>query len=141
MTLKLLFGAVAVAMLAAGAVAIAADDDEEPPISDKVKKRLAAFERTGETVSCLGLRHIKDIKPLDDYRFLVKASDEYYLNMVSGRCTRAADAFTHLEYSTSLSQLCRNEIINVIDTSHGFFVGGCGLGDFERLEKKEADAE
>lgn len=110
---------------------------ENAPMTDEVKAKLATFDRTGETLSCLGLRQISEIKPLDDYRFLVRVGNDYYLNTVSGRCSRAADGFTHLEYSTSLSHLCRNEIINVVDNSQGFQVGACGLGGFERLKSKE----
>ncbi len=140
MTRNKLLGFVLLAGFVATAPSAAIEKGDEPPISDKVKEKLAAFERTGETVSCIGIRQIDEIKPLDDYRFLVRAGNDYYLNMVSGRCSRAASAFTRIEYTTSLSQLCRNEIIRVVDNSQGFEAGGCGLGDFERLKKKEETA-
>ena len=116
-----------------------ADDDGE--MSAKVAEELAGFERTGETRNCLSLSRIDQIKPLDDHYFLVRVGvNDYYLNEVRGRCTGAGRFSNRLQYTTSLSQLCRNEIIRVVDNTSGFTVGSCGLGSFERLEKKP-DAE
>lgn len=109
-------------------------------LSTRAAERLAEFDRTGEVESCLGLRRISQITPLDNHHFLVRAGlNDYYLNEVSGSCSGAARAGNRLQYTTSLSQLCRNEIITVVDNSNGFTVGSCGLGGFERLEKLETE--
>ncbi|MEX0643884.1 MAG: hypothetical protein WD076_01130 [Parvularculaceae bacterium] len=123
----------------AGAFATPAGADS----SDKAAERLAEFERTGDTTTCLSLRSVSQITPLSETQFLVRVGvSDYYLNEVSGRCANADSAFTRLEYTTSLSQLCRGEIIRVVDNGTGMLAGSCGLGDFERLEKKkEAPAE
>lgn len=118
--------------------ACATNDGGDQEMSEAAAERLADFERTGETESCLPLRSIDQIRPLDERHFLVKVGvNDYYLNEVSGRCNSAHRPNYRLQYTTSLSQLCRLEIISVIDNSTGFTAGSCSLGDFERLEKVE----
>ena len=135
-TCLLPFAALSLAIVA-GAPALAGEK------SDKVAERLAEFEKTGEVRNCLNLRSISQIDPLDDKNFLVRVGvNDYYLNKVKSRCRGAGRAFNRLQYTTSLSQLCSNEIIRVVDNSSGFTVGSCGLGKFHRLERKppkEAD--
>ncbi|WP_306253112.1 DUF6491 family protein [Parvularcula sp. IMCC14364] len=104
---------------------------------DKAAEALAAFDKTGETESCLSLRRIDQIKALDDKNFLVRVGrDDYYLNEVNGRCSNADGLNTRLQYRTTLSQLCRNELISVVDNGTGMNIGSCGLGTFQKLEKK-----
>jgi len=111
-------------------------------MSEEVAARLAEFERTGDYETCLGLRRIDQIKPLDERNFLVRVGvNDYYLNQLSSSCNGADSTFNRLQYTTSLSSLCRNEIITVVDNSTGFTVGSCSLGDFERLEQKTDNAE
>ncbi len=110
-------------------------------ISESAAKRLAQFERTGETTNCVGSRRINSITPLDEYNFLVRVGlNSYYLNQVSG-CNGADSSFNRLQYKLHGGQLCRNEIIQVVDNSSGMTVGSCGLGSFERLTKKPKKAE
>ncbi len=111
-------------------------------MSEEVSTRLAEFDRTGDYQTCLGIRRINQIYPLDERNFLVRVGvSQYYLNKVSGKCSGADNSFNRIQYTTSISQLCRNEIISVVDNTTGFFVGSCSLGDFERLENKPDDAE
>lgn len=99
-------------------------------------ERLAGFERTGETRNCVSLSQVRTIQPLDDRHFLIELRNrETYLNVTLGRCNQAASRNTYLQYSVPANQLCRGEIVNVIDNGPGQFLAGtCGLGDFERLE-------
>lgn len=133
-----LLGVVPLALAGACATASAGDD-----LSEKAAARLAEFDRTGETRSCLSLRSVTQITPLSEKLLLVRVGvGDFYLNEVSGTCSNADTFFTRLEYRTSLSQLCRGEILHIVDNSTGIFVGACSFGDFERLEKKkEAPAE
>lgn len=109
----------------------------EPEITAGAAERLADFERTGEKVRCIALRSVSQIEPLTDDLFLVRAGvSDYYLNVMKGTCNGAASAFNRLEYRTSLSQLCANEIARVVDNSGGFTQGSCAFGEFERLERK-----
>ncbi len=129
-----------VAVLACASAACASTDSYE--MSEEAAARLAEFDRTGEYRSCLGLRQISQIKALDERTFLVRVGvNDYYLNQLSSSCTGADNSFNRLQYTTSQSQLCRNEIITVVDNTTGFTVGACGLNDFERLEPKVEDEE
>ncbi|MEO1135041.1 MAG: DUF6491 family protein [Pseudomonadota bacterium] len=130
--MKLKWKAAVAAMLAAGGCASAVEPEE---VSQEVAERLAEFEATGETRSCIGVTQIRTIDALDESRFLVRAGGAYYLNEVSGRCNGADRAFNRLQYTTSIGQLCRNEIIRIVDNSNGFTVGSCSLGDFQELEE------
>ena len=109
--------------------------------SERVNKaaaeKLDSFERTGEVVSCIRLARGNSITPVTESTFLIRVGvNNYYVNEVSGRCRGATRSSTRLQYTTSLSQLCRNEIIRVVDNSAGFQTGACGLGSFEKLAKK-----
>ncbi|MGP1275141.1 MAG: DUF6491 family protein [Caulobacterales bacterium] len=121
------------ASLALGATAFAASAQEE--MSEAAAERLAGYERTGETRTCIGLTRVRSIQPLDDRHFLVEMRNgDMFLNVVNGRCTSAASSHTYLQYSVPGSQLCRNEIVNVIDSGgSGHLAGSCGLGSFESL--------
>lgn len=135
MNRSLLFTGVLVFGVCASAVAAGSKS------SDRAAERLAEFERTGEMTNCMSTRRINTITALDDNHFLVRVSaNKYYLNEVS-RCSGASSSFNRLQYRTHGGQLCRNEIIKVVDNSSGFTVGSCGLGGFERLTKKVKKAE
>lgn len=106
-------------------------------VDQRAADKLAQFERTGELTSCIGLRQISQITPVTESTFLVRVgAGDYYANDVSGRCNGATRNSTRLEYSTTLSELCRNELIKVVDNTTGVQIGGCGLGSFERLKEK-----
>lgn len=123
----------AAAFVAAGAGCATASTPEP---TAKVAERLAQFEPTGKTQSCLPLTQIQSIDPLDDYRFLVETrGGDYYLNKASGRCSSAGRPGYFIEYTVSGSTLCRNEIVRVVDNASGITAGSCGLGDFEALEE------
>ncbi len=127
----------AVIALTGAACATAGANDE---ISEKVAAKLAEFEPTGETTACLSTTRIRSIDALDDKRFLVRVGvSDYYLNEVSGRCSGASRAGNRLQYTISTGQLCRNEIIEVVDNTSGFTAGSCGLGSFQELMKKPAE--
>lgn len=132
------FAAAASAALAISASACAASMQGDEGPSEEAAERLAEFERTGETRNCLQLRRIDSIKPLDEKYFLIETyGDGRYLNVVNGRCSQADSAFTFLEYDTSTSSLCANEIIRVRTQNDGGVIGSCSLSRFERLEPKE----
>jgi hypothetical protein len=134
---RILYSCVTLAMLAVGCVS-ASDEG----LSAEAAERLDGFERTGQTRSCLKISSISQITPLSESLFLVRVgSGEYYLNETSGRCSDADSAFTRLEYRIAGSQLCRGDIIHIVDNGSNIPAGACGLGEFERLEKKAPAAE
>ena len=131
---KLILGASA--MLAACATAGSSYE-----MSEEVAAKLAQFERTGDVDNCLSLRSIDSIDALDERNFLIEMrSNDYYLSELSSSCINADGVNTRLQYETTLAQLCRGEIIRVVDNSTNFTVGSCGMGSFERLEKVEEPA-
>ncbi|MHA7872857.1 MAG: DUF6491 family protein [Hyphococcus sp.] len=106
-------------------------------------ERLAEFDRTGETAACLNVAQIRQMTALDERRLLVRASGgQYYLNTTSGRCIGAARPNNRIQYALGgTTQLCRNQIITIVDNALGVVSGSCGLGAFETLERKEAEVE
>jgi len=130
---------VCVGIVSTAGLAIAQEAGEDDALSP-AEAFLAQYERTGETVTCLSVRRINQIRPLDDTRMLARVgAGQYYLNEVTRGCERARRTSTRLQYTTPTGRLCRNEIVQVIDNVSGIFVGSCSLGDFERLEKKPED--
>lgn len=110
--------------------------------TDRLAETLSKYERTGEYESCLSLRSIRSMTALDDKHFLVRVgAGKYYLNETR-RCGGASRAGNRIQYTIrGVSQLCKNEIITIVDNSSGMTVGSCGLNAFERLEEKPADTE
>lgn len=136
-----MFGKVSTVFGAAALLAACTTTGSNYVMSDEVASKLAKFEKTGEVTDCLRLTSIDQIKALDDRNFLIEAGvNDYYLAELSSSCTGADQSFNRLQYKTSLSSLCRNEIISVVDNSTGFTVGSCGMSDFQKLEMVDAAA-
>lgn len=124
--------------LAAPGCATAAAGDGA--MSERAAERLAQFEATGETETCLRTTRIQSITALDEKHLLVRVSgNNYYLNKVSGKCNGAQWAGNRLQYTITTGQLCRNEIITVVDNTTGITAGSCGLNSFEKLERIEKE--
>ncbi|MCB2096586.1 MAG: DUF6491 family protein [Parvularculaceae bacterium] len=112
------------------------------PVNERAAAILDAHERTGEVVNCLNLRQVSSIVAIDEETLLIKSGvNDYYVNELSGRCNGATRNSTRFEYATSIGQLCRNDILKVVDNSGGFLTGSCGVGSFERLATKEPAEE
>lgn len=130
------------ACLVSGAMLLGAGPALAQEPSERAAERLAQYQETGETRSCVSLSRVSSIVPLDDNHFLFEMrGGDVYLNRIRGRCNQAASGFTRIEYRVSGNQLCRGEIINVVDNSSGLWAGSCGLGDFVQLEPAPAPAE
>ena len=122
---------------AAGASA----SDRDAKLAAEADERLAQFEQTGDVTSCLQIRRIDHIRPLDERRFLVEVGyKDYYLTEMSGKCHNATRSNYRIQYSTSQSSVCNNDIVRIVDNSTGMMAGSCSFGKFERLEKKPKDA-
>jgi len=125
------------AAMAAVAVSVSANAGDSK--SERAAQRLAEFDRTGETASCIPIRRIQDIEPIDDSTFLVRVGrDDYYLNEVSSQCRRATIPNHRIQFKSELRNLCQTQIISIIDNGTGMTVGSCSLGEFERLESSGA---
>lgn len=123
--------AMGAAVIALGLSAAANSQSNE----ERADARLAQFTETGETRSCLSTTRIRSITPLDDSRWLVTTrGGDTYLNEVGRGCFGAASPFSYIEYRVPGGQLCRGEIVRVIDSSARMTRGACGLGEYQRLE-------
>jgi len=119
---------------AAGLAAGCATGGGDMDASAEAEDRLAAYDATGETRSCLSLRTLDEIDPLDERRWLVTTDGgQVYLNEVSRGCSGAASDFTYLQYRTATGQLCLNQIVEVRDRNTDTVRGACGLGEFQEL--------
>ena len=128
----------ALAAIGMAASAASAQSERQARQIAAADERLAEFTVTGETDTCLSLRQVERVRPLDDTRFLIETrGGDSYLSEIRGRCSGAADNFTYLQYRTSGSQLCRGEIVQVLDQSTRMLRGSCSLGEFQRLDPRE----
>lgn len=129
----------ALAAFGMAASAASAQSDRQARQIAEADARLAEFTVTGDADTCLSLRRVEHIRPLDDTRFLIETrGGGPYLSEMRGRCSGAADSFTYLQYRTSGAQLCRGEIVQVLDQSTRMLRGSCSLGEFQRLDPREA---
>jgi len=120
------------AMWAAGCATTGAE-----PVNQAAAEILAGHERTGDVVTCLNVRQISTITAVDEKTLLVRAGvNDYYVSDLKSRCNGVANRFTRIEYTTSTGQLCRGEILRIVENSGNFLTGSCGMGSFERLVKK-----
>ena len=114
--------------LALGCASSAADR-----VDDKAAAKLASMVPTGKTADCLSLRAIDDITAVDEETFLVRAGARYYVSRTGSRCAGATRSFNRIEHRTTQAQLCRNEIISIVDNQTGMLNGSCSMGSFEEL--------
>lgn len=109
------------------------------PVNEGAAARLASLERTGEKDACLGLTRISEITAVDEKTLLIRSGvSNWYVSDLASRCSGVVSRSNRIEYSTSLSRLCRNDILRIVDNTNGFITGSCGMGSFERLAEKPA---
>ncbi len=107
--------------------------ETEPP------EELEKYLLTGETEQCLNLASIRRTPVLDDRHILFEMrGGATYLNKLPFECSGLGfeESFG---YATSLTKLCRQDIIRVLQRGGGGIRGACGLGPFEKLEEKPED--
>lgn len=138
MTIKSLFSAAAITvmMLSSGTVADSDSKDEELSRSEKRLARvMERYQPTGETRQCVPLRYLRESTVIDDQTIFFRGMGRKgYINRMPNKCPRLAFEERFM-YSTSIAQLCRHEIITVLD-AFGRQWGSCGLGTFEEMERK-----
>ena len=109
------------------------------PVNDSAAARLAGLQRTGDKQNCLNLGLINEITAVDEKTLLIRSgANNWYVSDLSTRCRGVVSRGNRIEYATSLSQLCRNDILRIVDNPNGFLTGSCGMGSFERLAEKPA---
>lgn len=106
-------------------------------VDQRVLDKLAGFKETGETETCISVPRLKSIDPATESKFLVETGfNDYWLVNTNGRCSGSTRPQNRLQYSTSISQLCRGQIIKIIDNQSGLIAGSCSIGTFKKLEPK-----
>ncbi len=88
----------------------------------------------GKRTSCINIINILDTRVLDDGTILFETDmNKVYINRLPYQCPglKMEGSFS---YSTSLSRLCRQDIIKVLDEAGGISTSQCGLGEFVLLK-------
>lgn len=89
-----------------------------------------AGRSAGPEVSCIPRRDVRDTRTIGDGAMLFEsAGDVVYVNRPPGGCPtlRFGRAF---RTTSTISQLCRGDIVTVFDPVSGVEFAGCSLGDF-----------
>lgn len=111
-------------------------------INESAAAKFAEYERTGEVTTCMNVRRITSIDAIDEKTLLIKAGvSDYYVSDLSNRCAGATSAFNRFQYRMPTGQLCRNEIIEIVDNGTGMLAGTCAMGSYEKLVKKQPQGE
>lgn len=122
----------AAGLLAAGLLAITAADASAKP----VRMSLEQLQPTGEMQSCIKGDRIRQTKIIDNSTILFRMqTGEYYVNKLPRRCSSLKIAGGFSFDTRGDNRLCNSNTIDVIDSS-GATGAFCGLGKFERMEKK-----
>lgn len=110
------------------------------PVNESAAARLASLKRTGVKQTCLSIPLMNEITAVDEKTLLIRSgADNWYVSDLATRCRGVVSRGNRIEYTTSLPQLCRNDILRIVDNTNGFLVGSCGMGSFERLAEKPAE--
>jgi hypothetical protein len=107
----------------------------EPPAaaseSDAARLAAALEGRTaGPPVSCVNQQSLRGNRSIGEGAILFDGpGGTIYVNRPPAGCPRI-DAGRTLVTRTTTGQLCRGDIVNVVDVPSGTEYGSCGLGDF-----------
>ena len=87
--------------------------------------------RTAErTVSCVHQRLLHSNRSIGEGVVVFEgANGRIYVNRPSAGCPEM-DSTTTMILRTPSTQMCRGDIVNVVDQASGIHYGACGLGDF-----------
>lgn len=105
-----------------------AEDIEEP-------EELAKYNRTGEFINCIDTHRVRNANVLDNQHIIFEMrGGRDYLNQLPYRCSQLGFHESFSYTLRGLNKLCNVDFITVItSTGPG---ASCGLGKFEKLEKK-----
>ncbi len=122
---------IAVALASSPAAFAAEKQAEDAP-------ELAKYTRTGETESCLSTLRIDTVQILNKRQILfkMKGGGEAYLNEPDNCLGLTKSAA--LVYEATLNEICGTTIVKIAEPMGGMsgIRGACGLGKFQKLEKK-----
>lgn len=139
-------GLLSISILALGVFLVsdvyAADDKKQTKQERLTAERTARlnerFEPSGKIRKCVAFSQIRDTQVLDDQTILFRSSGRrVYVNKMNRKCPRLMYE-ERFAYRSPTGQLCRGEIISVLD-SFGQTWASCSLGDFQEYTRKKAD--
>ena len=122
------------ACLAAGCVN---DEPVETTARDlsRMEAELKGYEPAGPPVSCVSMRTLQGNRSVGEGAIVFDGPvGRKWVNRPPAGCP-TLDSGRALRVRTSSSQLCRNDIVSVLDAVSGTEYGGCGLGDFEPYKR------
>lgn len=94
-------------------------------------QRLTEGRVAGATQTCIPNYPNSDFWVIDENRVAFRSGSTIYVNNLNGPCSRLGwGGYAFVTRHPGGSNLCRGEIATVVDTSSGFTVGSCTLGDF-----------
>lgn len=129
---------VIVTAIALGSLAVAgcAGPRSAEQLAEARAKDVPEARAVGKPVSCLTLTNIKDQQVYNDYVIDFETrGGKVYRNTIEQGCPGLGFE-ERFSFQTSISRLCRGEIITVLTTSGPGLQprGSCGLSDFQPIE-------
>ncbi len=117
----------------------AADDKkqsrQEKLTAERVAKLNERYQPTGKMRKCVSYSQIRDTQVLDDQTIFFRATGRRgYVNKMSRKCPRLLSE-ERFAYRSHTGQLCRGEVISVLD-SFGQTWASCSLGEFQEYIRK-----
>jgi hypothetical protein len=122
--------------LAAGCTAASAEDqaiaraDGEATLAAELRD----YRQAGTPVSCVPLRNLGGNRSAGEGAVIFGSGSRIWVNRPPAGCPLVRD-HAALTLRTTGSQICRGDIVNVVDTASGMNYGSCGLGDFTPYER------
>ncbi len=121
------------------AMSATASDATASEVGGPLPPKLADYELTGETETCLPQHRIKQTIPIDNRHIVFRLNNgERYVSRLGGTCSglRSGGAIT---YTVGPPKLCNTDIIRVLDPASNGVRSTCGLGVFEKLQTRSTD--
>ncbi len=122
-----LLAAVALASCTATPQEIARTDAAEAEQAGKLEKRLAGLV-PGKPQSCVPYSQIRGSNSYGQTILYQHGTRQFYRNDTSPGCRIGFNDI--MVTQTPISQLCRGDIVTLVDRNTGFPTGSCALGDF-----------
>jgi hypothetical protein len=135
--MKQIIALAALSLAAAGCTASAEDQaiaraDGEATLAAELRN----YQPSGAPVSCIPLRNLSGNRSAGEGAVIFGTGSRVWVNRPPAGCPLINDGRT-LTLRTSGSQLCRGDIVNVVDAGSGIQYGSCGLGDFTPYRRRD----
>ena len=105
-----------------------------PSAMAEIDKTLAG-RIAGRPQACLSILLANDTRVVDENTILYFHGRTTYRNDPPGGCPGLGRPGNAMVTHPTGSQLCRGDIVRIVDTSSGIFAGSCVMGDFVPFTK------